>query len=301
MTLSADLITYLGGLVLAGGDHDGEAFTVLPWQAKLVRGAFAKPGPVAFTAGRANGKSALVAGVATAVVDPEGPLSGSRREAVVVASSFEQSRIVFEDCLGFLRARYDLADRKQWRIQDSANRALVEHRPTGARIRTIGSDPAKAHGLRPFLALCDEPAQWDAAKSERMLAAVRTGLGKTPHSKMICLGTRPAASDHWFSKLLNGGATYSQVHAARLSDPPFQVRTWRRANPSLDHLPSLRAEIEEEAQHAKSDPAMLSAFQALRLNLGMSDVMFAALLEASTWEGIEGDAAAEGSGIWESI
>ena len=216
----------------------------------------------------------------------------------MVASSFEQSRIVFEDVLGFLRARHDLSDRKTWRVQDSANRALVEHRPSGARVRTIGSDPAKAHGLRPFLALCDEPSQWDSGKSERMLSAVRTGLGKTPGSKMICLGTRPAASDHWFSKMLAGGAVYSQVHAAKLADPPFRLATWRKANPSLDHLPSLLAEIREEAEHAKSDPAMLQAFQSLRLNLGTSDIMFAALLDSATWERIEGDAAAHGPTVW---
>ena len=115
---------------------------------------------------------------------------------------------------------------------------------------------------------------------------------------MICLGTRPAASDHWFSKILSGGAIYCQSHAARLSDPPFQVKTWRRANPSFDHLPSLAAEIREESEHAKSDPAMLSAFQALRLNLGMSDVMFASLLDVTTWENIEGDAAVHGPTVW---
>ena len=40
----------------------------------------------------------------------------------------------------------------------------------------------------------------------------------------------------------------------------------------------------KEAGHARADPAMLSAFQALRLNLGTSDVMFASLLDSATWE-----------------
>ena len=287
MTLAADLIRYLGSLELSGGDHDGEAFQVLPWEKKFIREAFAGPGPACMSVGRGNGKSALVAGVAAAVVDPAGPLHGRRREAVAVASSFEQSRVIFEDVLGFLRARHDLGNRRAWRIQDSANRALIEHRPTGARVRTIGSDPAKAHGLRPALALIDEPAQHDAAKTERMLAAVRTGLGKVPNSKMITLGTRPAAAEHWFSKMLAGGSAYAQVHAARTTDPPFQAATWRKANPSLDHLPSLLAEIREEAEHARKDPGMLAAFQALRLNLGTSDIMVQGLLDAGTWESIE--------------
>ena len=129
-------------------------------------------------------------------------------------------------------------------MQDSANRAIVEYRPTGARVRTIGSDPSKAHGLRPALGLIDEPAQHDTAKTDRMIAAIRTGLGKVPGSKMIALGTRPASEAHWFARMLDGsGVGYAQVHAAGEDDPPFRLATMRKANPSMDHLPSLAAEL----------------------------------------------------------
>ena len=298
MSLGSELIDFLGELELAGGDHDGERFEVLPWERRFVRGAFRAPGSAALSVARGNGKSALVAGIATAVVDPVGPLHGTRRECVCVASSFDQSRVVFEDVLAFLRVRHHLGDRKKWRVQDSANRATVEHRASGARVRCIGSDPAKAHGLRPALALLDEPAQWDPAKQERMLAAIKTGLGKVPRSKMIALGTRPADDGHWFSRLLAGGAAYSQVHAARPDDPPFQVRTWRKANPSLDHLPSLLAELRDEAVDAKADSAMLAALRSLRLNMGVADAEVAVLLEAGTWARIEGDAERAGAVVW---
>ena len=298
MTLAARLVRFLAGLTLAGGDHDGEAFTVLPWEARFVRGAFRVRGPAALSVARGNGKSALVAGIATAVVDPAGPLHGRRREAVCVASSFEQSRVIFEDVLHFLHESHDLGDRRTWRVQDSANRATVEHRASGSRVRCIGSDPAKAHGLRPSLVLADEPAQWDLAKQDRMLAAIRTGLGKVPGSKLIALGTRPADDSHWFATMLAGGAAYSQVHAARLSDPPFRLATWRKANPSLDHLPSLLEELREEVSLAKTDPSMLASFKALRLNGGVSDVLVSALLDAETWERIEGEAAIEGRPVW---
>ena len=299
MSLPAELIGYLGSLTLSGGDRDGERFVVLPWERRFVRGAFGQPGHAALSVGRGNGKSALVAGIAAAVVDPAGPLHGNRREAVAVASSFDQSRVIFEDVLSFLRARYDLADRKTWRVQDSANRATVEYRPTGARVRTIGSDPSKAHGLRPALALIDEPAQHDAAKSDRMLAAIRTGLGKVPGSKMIALGTRPALDSHWFARMLGGaGVGYSQVHAADPDDPPFTVRTMRKANPSLDHLPSLAAELRAEAAEARQDEALLPAWRSLRLNGGVHDVAVQVLIGADTWARHTGDAPREGRPIW---
>ena len=51
------LIDYIGGLILAGGDHDGERFSVLPWQRRFLRGAFRLPGDAALSCGRGNGKS----------------------------------------------------------------------------------------------------------------------------------------------------------------------------------------------------------------------------------------------------
>ena len=291
------LIDYLGGLVLSGGDHDGERFEVLGWQRRFAFGAFRLPGDAALSCGRGCGKSALVAGIASAVVDPVGPLTGRRREAVVVASSFAQAKVVYEDVLGFLGERYDLSDRSEWRRQDSQNVATLEYRASGARLRCLGSDPARAHGIRPSLVLCDEGAQWPATTGERMLSALRTSLGKTPGSKLIALGTRPAGSGHWFARLL-AGAPYSQCHAARPDDPPFQVRTWRRANPSLDHLPSLRGQIAAEAVEARRDPALLASFRALRLNLGESDVEVSVLLDAGLWASCEGDAERIGAAVW---
>ena len=281
-TFPKRIVEYLGGLILAGGDLDGLPLEVWPWERRFLRGAFRDDSDVGLSVGRGNGKSALVAGIASAVVDPVGPLHRNRGEVVVVASSFDQSRIVFEDVLAFLRVRYDLEDRGSWRKQDSANRAMLEHRPSGARARCIGSDPRRAHGLRPSLVLADEPAQWPPTSADAMFAALRTGLGKVPGSRLIALGTRPADPDHWFSKLLRD-ADYAQVHAAPADAPPFLLRSIRRANPSLDFLPSLKARILAERDEAKTDPDALAAFRALRLNQGTSDVTRSVLVDAADW------------------
>ena len=298
MTHSNGLADYIAGLELSGGEHDAEPFEVLPWERRFLAGAFRDPGDACLSVGRGNGKSALCAGIAAAVVDPEGPLTGRRREVIVSAASFAQGRIIYEDVAGFLAGRYDLGDRSIWRRQDSANIASLEHRPTGARVKCIGSDPGNAHGLRPALVLCDEPAQWEPAKADRMLAALRTSLGKVTGSKLIALGTRPADDGHWFARLL-ASAPFAQVHAARRTDPPFQRRTWRKANPSLDHLPALEAQIRSEAEAAKRDPALLPSFEALRLNLGTSDTEVSVLVDVHVWANIEGEGAAmRGPVVW---
>ena len=289
------LFDHIQGLYITQGRLSGQAFVVLPWQRQFVRGAFAQDvQSAALSVARGNGKTALLSGIAAATLD--GPLAVPRGETVIVASSFEQARIAFEHVTAFMDAK--LRDKRRWRVWDSANMARVECLLTGARVRCIGSDPRRAHGLAPVLVLADEPAQWPDTTGERMVAALRTAAGKQPHSRFVALGTRPADAKHWFSKMLNGGADFAQSHAARPDDPPFQRRTWAKANPSLAHMPDLEAAIRNEAQQAKHDPSLLAAFEALRLNLGTADTEVATLLDAGLWRDIEGEAALSGPLVW---
>ena len=295
-TLAAQTIDYLGGLKVTQGAGIGGPLVVFPWQRRFVRGAL-RPGveESALSVSRGAGKTTLTAGIAAAALD--GPLAAPRGETVVIASSFDQARIGFEHALAFLEDRIS-EDRNRWRIQDSANRATIEDRKTGARVRVLGSDPRRAHGLAPVLVVCDEPSQWPESTTERMIAALRTSMGKIDGSRLIALGTRPADSGHWFAKMLAGGADYSQTHAARPHDEPFHARTWTRANPSLPYMPALMRTIRKEAARARLDPNILPSFRALRLNQGTSDVLRASLLSAGLWESIEGEALTVGPSVW---
>ena len=295
--LGMSLPDYIRSLTVTQGAGAGGPFRLLPWQSRFLRGAFAVPGDSAISVARGNGKSALVAAVASAVVD--GPLRQPRSEVVCVASSFAQGRIIFEHVLAFLAARgVPIRDRSLWRVQDSQNVATIEHRATGARVRCIGSDPKRAHGLAPLFVLADEPAQWESAKRDAMLAALRTSMGKIEGSRLIALGTRPASEEHFFSRMLAGGCDYWQVHAAGKDDPPFRLRTWRKANPSLAVMPALEARIRMEAADARRDDALRASFDALRLNLGTDDVGVETLLAAGTWKRIEGDVPRAGRCVW---
>ena len=285
MARPTDLIAYLSGLTVTQGRLAGQAFGVLPWQRRFVRSAFtAGVQSAALSVARGNGKTALLSGIAAATLD--GPLAVPRGETVIVASSFEQARIAFEHVIAFMGDKLD--DKRRWKVWDTAQQARIEDRRTGARVRCIGSDPRRAHGLAPVLVLADEPAQWPETTGERMVAALRTAAGKQPHSRFVALGTRPADAEHWFSKMLAGGADYAQSHAARADDPAFQKRTWAKANPSLAHMPDLVAAIRTEARQARQDPALMAAFEALRLNLGTEDAAVSTLLDAGLWQAIEG-------------
>ena len=98
--------------------------------------------------------------------------------------------------------------------------------------------------------------------------------------------------------MLDGGAGYAQCHAAGPDDPPFQRQTWKKANPSLDHMPDLEEAIRDEAKLARVDPASLAAFRALRLNQGTSDVVVQVLIDAALWGSCERVAARPGPMVW---
>ena len=296
MTVAREVAEYIRTLVMVGGDHDGDRFKVLYWQDRFLRGALRGTRDAALTVGRGNGKSALVAAVASAVVDPYGPLHGNRRQVVVVASSFTQGKTIFDDVIRYVRQRHDIDDRKIWRLQDSAQQSQLEYRKTGSGIRCIGSNPATAHGMRPYLVLADEPAQWAPARSAEMIQVLRTGMGKMPGSRLIALGTRPADSAHWFARMLVSDTAYHQTHAARPGDPPFTLRTIRRANPSHAHLPSLAARIRQEIADAKRDPDALQSFRSDRLNMGTPSTVRSVLIDLDTWQALPPPHTAERSG-----
>ena len=210
-------------------------------------------------------------------------------ECLIIASSFEQGLIIFRHIINFLEPTFERY-KGRFRINNSMSRANVRDRETGAIVQVLGSDPRRLHGHAPKLIIADELAQWPPGQIDRILAALETSRGKIPGSRMLWIGTRPASPGHPFAAALGGGVGYSQVHAARPDDPPFQRRSWARANPSLDAMPDLEAALRREARRAKIEPSALAQFRALRLNQGVPDTVESVVLEPETWSRIEGDA-----------
>ena len=280
---------YIEGLVISQGQGAGEPFRLLPWQRRFLRGALRpEVRTAALSVPRGAGKSTLLAGLAAACVD--GPLRRRRGEVIVVASRMPQARVIFEHALAFLGLETGKDHpRGDWKVWNASNQTRIQHLKSGALVRCIGSEPAGAHGLAPALVLADEPSQWDRGSRDAMIAALRTGLGKIPGSKLVVLGTRSNDSSHFFERMLEGGADYIQLHCADTKDNPFHKRTWLKANPSLKFMPDLLAATEEEAKLAKRDPALLASFRALRLNQGVSDVVVGnMLLDVEDWKRCEG-------------
>ena len=282
---------YIGGLTIGQGRYAGERFKLLGWQKRFLAGAFGQPGDAALSMGRGGGKSTFTAAIACAAVDVGAPLVEPMAECLVVASSFDQGLVNFRHMLHFLAPsfeRYGTGPRGRFRIQDSANRAVITDRETKAMVRVLGSDPRRLHGAAPKILLLDEVAQWPPERVGPMLAALKTSRGKVPGSRALWLGTRPSAPDHPFQKALDGhGVGFALCYAAPKDAPPFRRSTWKRANPGLDHLPDLEAVIRAEAADAKRDESAMQMFRALRLNQGIADTVVSVLVDADTWRGAQ--------------
>ena len=275
-----DLLEHVERVKVTQGAGAGSRLALMPWQRRFLRGCFSQDGDAALSVARGAGKSTLCAAIADAALC--GPLRRQRAEVVIAASSFSQARIVFEAVVAGLGRAVS-----NFRVQNSQNLAVITCPESGARVRVVGSDPRRMHGLQPLIVIVDEPAQHPPTSADAAIAALRTSLGKVEGSRLIAIGTRPASAEHWFSRALDGRDGYAQVHAARASDPPFRYRTWVKACPSLPYFPALRARVKAEAEAARLDPSLLASFRALRLNLGVSDVLESMLLEPGTWAAAE--------------
>ena len=279
-----DVIADLERLRLTEGPAAGEPMVLMPWQRRWIRGAL-RPGVqlAALTMGRGGAKTTTTAALALAALMPNAPLAQPRGETLIIASSFAQAKIAFEHCLAFLQPAI-LDDPKAWRIEDSANAARITHRATGQRLRCLGSDPQRMHGLAPALILADEPSKWPRGQSDAMFAALETSLGKQGDSRLLAIGTRPADDRHWFAGLLDGGADYSQAHVG--AGEPYRRRTWEKANPSLraPAFAPLLAAYRAEAKRAKVDAGAAARFRALRLNLGSSETVSDTFVSLADWQ-----------------
>ena len=288
MTTARAVAEYVGGLTVGQGRYFGQPFPLLGWQRRFLR-CFNVPGDAAVSLGRGGGKSTFIAAIGAAAVDVGGPLVEPGAQTVIVASSFDQAKeAVFDQVLWFMQptfARYGRGPKDRFRVQDSANRGVIQDRETRASLRVIGCDPKRGHGLQVKLVIADEVSQWEASAVARMLAALKTSRGKIEGSKMLWLGTRPSTPEHPFQRALDGHGTTTQLtYAAPLDAPPFQRRTWRRSNPGLDLLPDLEEAIRDEARDARVDPDALASFRALRLNQGVPDTERAVLLDVAAWQ-----------------
>ncbi len=264
-------------LKITEGPLAGEEIEILDWQKELIE-AVATHTEILLSMPRGNGKTTVVASLATSALNPKGALFVPRGQIVLVASSLKQATIAFNHIKFFMWDEFYDDNGKErkgiWRIIDNTHEKSIEHRPTGTKLQAIGSDSDRAHGLAPSFILADEPSRYKR-QGESLIVALVTGMIKQDNPKMVVIGTQSDTPDHWFNKMLSAPNEHrwSKNYCASKEDiekgREFELDVIRKANPSYDHLKALRAGIDRAIIKAKNEgDTALASYRALHLNSG---------------------------------
>lgn len=297
MSLAAQVIDYMGTLVVPQGPRAGERLELLDWQIRFIVDLLQDDVATAvLTLARGQGKTTLIAALAAAGIF--GPMAKQGAEVVAVAASFDQARIIFHHAMSFLSPELESHPRR-WKVVDGVSRAEIIDKETRTTLKVKSNNARTAHGIAPSLLLLDEPAQWHPNNARKLLAALETSMGKIGNEKMVALGTRPEGGDSWFAEWVAGGADLVHAYAADDEMDPMSDEAWQAANPSWRHMPHLVTAINRDREKARESPDALQSYKALRLNLGVGDVFTSILISADEWRMCETSVAAmTGPSIW---
>lgn len=140
------------------------------------------------------------------------------------AADLDQGKLALDSIIGF-RDRTD-ALRSQLEIQ--ARGVVIP--TTGTRIEILPADAPGSWGLRPYLIVCDELAQWPETDSARRLWEALTSSMLKVHGARLAIITTAGSPSHWAAKVFESAAT----------DPLWRVSETPGAAPWTD--PAMLAE-----------------------------------------------------------
>ena len=281
---SKKLIKSIGQIPIVRGDNRGKVVgdVIQPFQVQFLK-AFCKPTKAnyVFSCGRGNGKSAMLAWLSIAFLNSEMYPHFENDDLVVLSSSVG----AFSPVAKLIRLTMKAMQMKQgFRIIDNDQRFRITNKASDCDLRLIPSSVAAQHGLIGKWVLCDEFSQFK--RPDYVVAALDTGGGKEPESKLVFFGTLPRDDAHPMNQLIiEKGADFSG-HVRRASNDDLTWKNINRANPVLKVLPSLKIKIKNELAKAKKSDRAKASFVALRLNRGGHEVAISLLCSSDEWKNI---------------
>ena len=231
-----------------------------PFQRRFLAAALA-PGieVAALSLPRANGKTTLLALLATRALTPGDPLFVEGASNVLIAGSIKQSRP------GFRLARAALGE-DGYRYEDSNQAVKILHLDTQTRLDVHAANAKTALGwLGARLILVDE----GAVVSGDLWDAIATTAGKGETTIIIAGTLAPSGRDDWWPKLVKRGSGPG-VHVTVMQGDPDTWDAWptiRKCNPLAAVNPRLRKTLLRERYEARSDDRLRARFMSLRLNI----------------------------------
>ena len=291
---------YLSVLKLNGGDFEGIAFELLPWQKFVVGSLFGWYGidgyrrfRVAYVeTAKGSGKSPLAAGIGMKglVADAE-----PRAEVYSAATKKDQAMILFRDAVAMVDQSPELSKRlqKSGTGEKCWNLAYLQ---AGSFFRPISSDDGQS-GPRPHVALIDELHEH---KTNTVVEMLRAGT-KSRRQALIFMITNSGSSltgpcwgYHEYGAQVAAGertddAFFSYICGLDEGDDPFEDEAcWSKSNPSLQDadLPGYKY-IREQVTEAKGMPGKEAMVR--RLNFCQWTGAESPWLSHEIWKGAQRD------------
>lgn len=205
----------------------------------------------------------------------------------ISANSEEQAKTTFQEILSVLENPKYI---KKFKKNFYWNQTIIRNKKTDSTLRYRTNNPKGKDGLRSGKVDFDEPhayENWDN------INVFTTGLGKKPHPRRTYISTngdiRDGVLDNLIEKsqmILNGELPDNGFlpFICKLDDEKEvdDILMWRKANPSLEYLPSLLEQMKKEYADYKINPIVNNAFMTKRMNIpqGSKDI------EVTSWENI---------------
>lgn len=276
-TRADEAVRFVESLNLREGD---QPFVLLDWQRDVLRQLFGwrerKTGRrryrrVSIWIPRGNGKTPFASAIAMCLLFLTGETAA---EIYSVAADREQAQISFED------GAHMVASSESLDALSTTYRRSLTYSRNKSTWKVMSSDARTKHGYRPFAVIFDElhtqqkRALWDAMK---------TGLGKGKRDTLLITTSTAGVYDpeslgyteYLYACKVRDGLVDDPHYLALIFEAPPSVVTdgtwanpevWEACNPGLG-VTIQRSTLEDEARQASEDPAALSSFLQLRLNV----------------------------------
>ncbi len=255
----------------------GKAFTLDPWQERIVRRIYGPCLPngrrivrnVVLLLPRGARKTSLSA--ALALLHTIGPEKVPGGEVISAAADRKQARLAYSEANGIIAQ--DKRVGSATKLRDYRNR--ITYPKAGTFYEAISADAGTQHGRTPVFVLADELHAW---KKRDLWDVLRTGLTKTAGSLLIVATTAGRGHENIAHDIVDYAR---KVARGEIDDPAtlpilFEAPAdadwrdedlWHRVNPGLAFgYPDLEG-LRQLAREAENRPGDRDAFRQLHLNI----------------------------------
>lgn len=217
--------------------------------------------------GRGNGKDGMMAPLANFL---QTPLYGIKNYNVeLVANSEDQIKDTF-------KIPFDMLYKNpKFKGKFRVTRERIVNVQTGSELRYNTANSSTKDGKRPGCVFFNE---YHAYENYDLINVFESGLGKVEHGRVIIISTQGYVREGPLDDLLVTCKKVLETGENVLGYFPFICRlddkkevddqnAWHKANPSLEYMPILQAELRRQYLEAKEVPSKWPEFMTKRMNM----------------------------------